>query len=316
MSKLFIRTRETAFRPRSETLRSLRVPTDNVFNRLPSESLESWEGKKKSWRAQPREDELTDDNRPFSTIFADSPALLEVAHALRFQIYCRERNFENGDEYPDGQEMDAYDANSIQGVLFHRSTCAAIGIVRIILPKRVAGDSFPIEKILRAQSLDLSNYVKVTQSAEVSRFAISKEFRRRVSGQLDTSVHTSRCNGRETDLAFLSLLQFALHQSLKRKLLFWTAVMEPKLLRLLASYGISYRNIGTTVEHHGIRQPCYGYIPETLDTVRRVRPDCWEVLTDDGAPRVGYGHSAETVPVFRVPKREVQGSALLHPEGP
>jgi N-acyl amino acid synthase of PEP-CTERM/exosortase system len=133
-------------------------------------------------------------------------------------------------------------------------------------------------QILRANSLDLSDYVDVTQSIEVSRFAISKEFRQ--SGQLHSSTHARLASRREADLAFLSLLRFALRESLKRRLPFWTAVMEPKFLRLLARYGISYTTIGPMVEHHGIRQPCYGYIPETLDRVRRVRPDCWEALTE------------------------------------
>jgi N-acyl amino acid synthase of PEP-CTERM/exosortase system len=148
----------------------------------------------------------------------------------------------------------------------------------VILPKGAAEDSFPVMQILRANSLDLSDYVDVTQCIEVSRFAISREFRQRTSSQVDSSLHPQPAS-RQTDLAFLSLLQFALRESLTRGLLFWTAVMEPKLLRLLARYGISYATIGPTVEHHGIRQSCYGYIPDTLDHVRRIRPDCWELLT-------------------------------------
>jgi N-acyl amino acid synthase of PEP-CTERM/exosortase system len=299
MSKLSIRANEAAFRRPGETHRSSRPRTYNVFNRHPFGSLEAWQGEGKSWPSQPEEDGLTDDNQFFSTILADSPALLEVAHALRYQIYCRERNFENGDEYPDGLEIDTYDANAIQGVVFHRSTCAAIGTVRIILPKGVAGESFPIEKILRAQSLELCDYVEAARSVEVSRLAISKQFRCRTS---NGPTDTSHPNSRKTELALLSLLQFALRQSLKHKLHFWTAVMEPKLLRLLARYGISHRNIGATVEHHGIRQPCYGYIPETLDTMRRVRPDCWELITNDVPPWTCDGRS----------RRDVSPASLKH----
>ena len=297
MSNLASRTSAAALRSGNEMFR-LCAPAVNSFNRVPDESLEPWADVKEVWRGSYRDDGfLVRNDRHFSTVFADSPALLDAAHALRFQVYCLERNFENADEHPDGRETDAYDTNSIQGVLFHRSTCAAIGTVRVILPKGVAKDSFPIMQILRANSLDLSDYVDVTQSIEVSRFAISKEFRLRKLGPLDASMHTRPASSRETDLAFLSLLQFALRESLRRRLVFWTAVMEPKFLRLLARYGISYTTIGPTVEHHGIRQPCYGYIPETLDHVRRMRPDCWEVLTEAGAPWLDCSQSREPAPV-------------------
>jgi N-acyl amino acid synthase of PEP-CTERM/exosortase system len=279
MSNLASRTSAASLRSGNEMVRSLRVPANNSFNRDPDESLAPW-------RPPYRDDGFPARNyRHFSTVFADSPALLDAAHALRFQVYCRERNFENPNEHPEGRETDAYDTNSIQGVLFHRSMCAAIGTVRVILPKGVVkDDSFPIMPILRANSLDLSDYVDVARSIEVSRFAISKEFRLRKVGKFDTSTYTQPASNRETDLAFFSLLQFSLRESLKRRLLFWTAVMEPKFLRLLTRYGISYTSIGPTVEHHGIRQPCFGYIPETLDHVRHMRPDCWELLTQADAP--------------------------------
>ena len=87
---------------------------------------------------------------------------------------------------------------------------------------------------------------------------------------------------RETNLAFLGLLQFVLRECVRHNVLFWTAVMEPKFLRLLARMGISYIPIGPMVVHHGIRQPCYCYLPDMLENARRVQPQCWEVLTDGG----------------------------------
>src|ERR1700712_1942968 len=62
----------------------------------------------------------------FSTVLADSPVLQQTAHALRFQVYCLERKFENEEEHPDGLEKDEYDAHSIQGLLSHRPTRGVI----------------------------------------------------------------------------------------------------------------------------------------------------------------------------------------------
>src|SRR5258708_28292732 len=80
----------------------------------------------------------------FETRVADRPSLTEAAHALRYQVYCLERRFENADEHSDGLEIDQFDAHAIQGVLFHRPTERAIGTVRIILPDHCADGGLPI----------------------------------------------------------------------------------------------------------------------------------------------------------------------------
>lgn len=225
---------------------------------------------------------LAQHDRYFSTVLADSPVLQQTAYALRFQVYCLERKFENEEEHPDGLEKDIYDAHSIQGVLFHRPTRGVIGSVRMILPKPGGGDSLPAATLLRENALDLSDYVNPAQCIEVSRFAISKEFRRRKSDEVEAAETTRAEACRETNLAFLSMLQFVLRESVKRDILFWTAVMEPKFLRLLARMGICYTSLGPLVMHHGMRQPCYCYLPDMLENARRLQPQCWEVLTDGG----------------------------------
>jgi N-acyl amino acid synthase of PEP-CTERM/exosortase system len=169
---------------------------------------------------------LAQHDRYFSTVLADSPILQMTAHALRFQVYCLERKFENEEEHPDGLEKDVYDAHSIQGVLFHRPTRGVIGSVRMILPELNAADSFPVTTLLRENALELSDYVNPAQCIEVSRFAISKEFRRRKSDEIAASEISRADAGRETNLAFLSMLQFVLRESIKRDIMFWTAVME------------------------------------------------------------------------------------------
>ena len=220
-------------------------------------------------------------DRKFATVLADSPALVETAHALRFQVYCLERKFENAEEHPDGLEIDIYDYHAIQGVLFNRLTQGAIGSVRVIQTRTGISNSLPIEKLLRPGSLDLSDYVDLSQTIEISRFAISKEFRRRNSDEIDAPLACANA-AREIHLSFLSLLQFVLRECIKQDVMFWTAVMEPKLLRLLARIGICYTPIGPLVEHHGIRQPCYCYVPDMLENARRAHPQWWNVLTDGG----------------------------------
>jgi len=223
---------------------------------------------------------LTQYNRYFTTSLADTAALREAAHALRFQVYCLERKFENAEQHPDGLETDEYDAHAVQGVLFHRPSQSAMGAARLILTRGGLPDSLPTERLLRQSELELSDYVNLSQTIEISRFAISKEFRRRKSDQAEAVSPADAL--RETNLAFLGLLQFVLRECVKRNVLYWTAVMEPKFLRLLARMGITYLPVGPLIMHHGIRQPCYCYLPDMLENARRVHPECWEVLTDGG----------------------------------
>ena len=233
--------------------------------------------------------------RFFSTILADTPELLEAAHALRYQVYCLERCFENAAEHPDGFEKDAYDAQSIHGVLFHRPTRRPIGTVRAVLPK--VSQSLPIAKLLEANSLNLSDYLTLSDTFEISRFAISKEFRRLRQDQADAALLAAQNTDQGINSPFLSLLQFLLRESVRRNVRFWTAMMEPKLLRMLARMGLCYSPIGPLVEHHGIRQPCYCYLPDLLENARRANPQCWDVLTNGGLLQDQLNNNTEELAV-------------------
>jgi N-acyl amino acid synthase of PEP-CTERM/exosortase system len=78
------------------------------------------------------------------------------------------------------------------------------------------------------------------------------------------------------------LIQDLVRQSLARGLTHWVAVMEPKLLRMLAAMGIHFIPLGPLVSHHGLRQPSYCRISEMLERLERERPDHWMVVTDAG----------------------------------
>jgi N-acyl amino acid synthase of PEP-CTERM/exosortase system len=221
----------------------------------------------------------------FETRIADRPALTEAAHTLRYQVYCLERNFENPEEHRSGQEIDQFDSHAIQGVLFHRPSDRAIGTVRMILPAACAAAGLPVAQLLHENNIDLADFVRVEESVEVSRFAISKEFRRRWTD--DSMVATGRPLSkqeivRQANLACLSLIQFLLRRSVERGVFYWTAVMEATFLRMLARMGIHFTSIGPLVFHHGFRQPCYCYLPTMLEELRFEHRDYWEVITNGG----------------------------------
>lgn len=231
--------------------------------------------------AKDREDLLERFNIYFRAIAADTPALVETAMALRYQVYCLERKFEDANQHQDGLERDAYDSRSLHGLVIHRPRNEAIGTARLIFPG-VRTNYLPIEQLLRRTGMNAAEYFPSESTAEISRFAISKDFRRRsVDAPGPGSVESIQAE-RRSNLPCLGLIQILLRQSLELGITHWTAVMEPQLLRMLAGMGIRFQPIGPLVSHHGLRQPSYCHVPQMLRTLAHTRPDHWAVVTDDG----------------------------------
>jgi N-acyl amino acid synthase of PEP-CTERM/exosortase system len=220
----------------------------------------------------------------FNTYFlaspADTPELIEMAFALRYQVYCLERKFEDPKEHADHLERDEFDRRALHSLIFHRLRAEAIGTVRLILPEP-RPDSLPIQQLLRKNGLDSSDYFQSERTAEISRFAISKEFRRRSLTEPFGATRQTETE-RRSNLPCLGLIQSILRQSLELGISSWTAVMEPQLLRMLASMGIQFMPIGPLVNHHGLRQPSFCDVPQMLKALEYQKPEYWAVVTNDG----------------------------------
>ena len=80
----------------------------------------------------------------------------------------------------------------------------------------------------------------------------------------------------------LGLVQALVRMSMQQGITHWLAVMEPKLLRMLAAMAIHFEPLGGMVEHHGWRQPCFCNLADVLQRVKTERPTFWTVLTDGG----------------------------------
>jgi N-acyl amino acid synthase of PEP-CTERM/exosortase system len=220
-------------------------------------------------------------NNAFRTLCAETPDTIRAAQAIRYQVYCLERKFENAAEHGNGIECDGFDAAAIHSLVLHRPTSDAIGTARLILPRHTIG-GMPIQQLLYQSGLRAEDHFPLRATAEVSRFAISNEFRRRCSEALpiaDAHRKGETCGV----LPCLGLMQELLRQSVAQRLTHWAAVMEPKLLRMLAAMGIHFTPVGPMVTYHGLRQPSYCRISEMLKRMRQERPEYWMVVTKGGA---------------------------------
>lgn len=225
--------------------------------------------------------------RMFEAIPADTPELLEEAYKLRYQVYCIEHQFEDPARCKDGLERDAYDAQSLHAVLIHRRSRLTVGTIRLILHKPGARTgSLPFHRICSdTRRLDPS-LLPLEHTAEFSRFAISKAFRRRegdgrygrVEG-LEDLIGDAR---RMLPSITLGLMTAAMQMGRPHGITHVCAVMDPALLRLLARLGIHFEELGPPVPYHGWRQPCFAAVRDLLHRVWLERPDIWDVITDRG----------------------------------
>ena len=228
-------------------------------------------------------DLLSRHNICFETCLAGSPAQAGPP-IIRYQVYCVERGFESAEEHATGLETDVYDKRALAGLLIHRPSGDAMGTVRLVLPDFAVPGVFPVGELLHENGIELKDYVPLAEATEVSRFAISKNFRRRASDdkEIGASGPGRSERIRQGNLPSLSLIQFLVRHSARNGLQYWVAAMEVKLLRMLHGMGIHFTAIGPQVMHHGLRQPCYCHVPTMLAALKDEQPDYWKVITDGG----------------------------------
>ena len=217
--------------------------------------------------------------RRFVVVPAHSVEQVRLAQRLRYQVYCVEHPFEDPACFPEGLEHDGYDGNAIHSLLYDRECAALAGTVRLILPRPdTPCRTLPIQRLCR-HPLVHDQYRLRLGSAEISRFAISKEYRSLTREQRrDGSGHPSLPDDGHLSGAVLALIRGIVQMSREHGISELFAVMEPALLRLLERFGIRFHHLGPLVEYHGRRQPCYANRDELVEQLRRERPDIWQLI--------------------------------------
>lgn len=231
---------------------------------------------------------------------ATTPEMVTQAMRLRYEVYCLEHSFEDPKEFPDGLEKDAFDSCSAHSLLFYRPSDTAAGTVRLVLPDRHnSAKKFPIEEscILSGapgknkQGNELMKNIIREEIAEVSRFTISKQFRKRVGeattvhGITDSKLAASNMDERRRiPHLTVGLLRCMFQLSIENGITQWYAAMEPTLIRSLGSrFGMYFHPIGPVVDYHGRRQPSIANVSVVAAEIKEKRPDIWELVTEKGA---------------------------------
>lgn len=261
----------------------------NISPAFADSALESRTDRPPVPRDADREGLRTIYNQYFEVLLADSEEMRDWSYRLRYQVYCVENDYEPISENPDEKEIDPFDAQSEHGLLIHRESATVVGTARLIMPKVNGKDLLqPIYQMCASDILAAySDRIPADKTAELSRFAIAKEFRRRAEDKGTLSGGLTKVDGdknprRVIPHISLGLMQAVVAMARKRGITHIYAVMEPALLRMLRGLSIYFEKLGPVVEYHGKRQPCFCDLDKLLATTHDERPEVWEVLTDDG----------------------------------
>jgi N-acyl amino acid synthase of PEP-CTERM/exosortase system len=232
----------------------------------------------------------------FDVITDDKSWVVDEAFKLRYQVYCVEQGFEDSSQFKDQREFDNFDCRSAHGIVRDPSSGITAATVRLVLPDRNNPETpFPIEQhcgdSLKLVS-SLLNGVPRHSIAEISRFAVSKDFKHRlgeaglvagIGPDQEKYVKQDPSGRRVIPHLILGLFVAIVRMSAEHNITHWYAVMDVSLLRLLRRFGINFVPIGDLVDYHGLRQPCFGSVDEVLAGIWNKRLDIWQLITADGA---------------------------------
>lgn len=234
----------------------------------------------------------------FEMIPVDTEELKREVYKLRYQVYCLETGFEtvdnckqemDADGHPVYLEVDEFDERSVHCLILHKASNLYAATTRLILPSPDDVDApFPIEVHCQLNER-ITGQEHRAQLGETSRYAISRDFKRR-AGEAGTLAGVSdktilrQDDGQRKSLPHLSMALVACLMRATRRngIAYWYAVMEPALFRMLRRYGIFFREIGPGTDYHGLRVPCLINVDEMVASIAKTNRPVWELVTNDG----------------------------------
>lgn len=225
--------------------------------------------------------------RWFDIAECTTPEAVRTAQSLRYQVYCVETHFLNAASNPGGYERDSADLHSISSLLIHKPSGMAAGTVRLILPN-VERRQYGLPAYAVSPALDAMDEAKLPRmrTAEISRFAISKEFRRRMADTLYPAAGDGPdplpAGTRMLPSIAIGLMRAIVTMTRDSAMTHVVSVTEPALERLLRRMGILFTPTGEKVAYHGTRLPAYRDMTSLLAEIHARSPDVWEAITDCG----------------------------------
>jgi N-acyl amino acid synthase of PEP-CTERM/exosortase system len=200
---------------------------------------------------------------------------------LRYQVYCIENPFEDASSQTEEMERDEFDRHSACSLLVHRPTGVIAGGIRLILPfEDGAPRDLPLWEVCDRTALDShTRHLPRERTGEVSRNAISKQFRRMMASLDEGGAENLHQVMRNLSLGLMAAV---VRMAAEHGITHVCAAMEAPMLRMFSRLGIHFQKLGPTVEFHGVRQPAYADLDALLARTWIERADVWALITRNG----------------------------------
>ncbi len=225
--------------------------------------------------------------------FGNENVSMQRIFELRFQVYCLECKFLPAANYPDGREVDEYDAAAIHFATYNAKD-ELVGYARLVRP--TASGVFPFQAhcptLLEGVTLP-----EPSKSMEISRLMVRQDYRRR-RGDILAGVNLENDNmQREHDehaqrdrspQILLSLYRQIYTFSRNNDIQYWYAAMESSLVVVLTRMKFGFRQVGAQTDYYG---PVAPYLAAIIDTEAGVGAANPALLTWMQQPETGHART-------------------------
>ena len=228
----------------------------------------------------------------FEMVPAISDELKNEVYKLRYQVYCIETGFLNSEHYPDNLEFDDYDQHSAHYLIRHRKSGAYAATTRLILPDTNNPKKlFPLEKYCEIDNYTAMQSIDKKHLGEVSRFCVSKAFKKRKNEANSIAPIISDCSDyftleekRTFPYLSLALMACCIKACHENDIHYLYVITDPPWIRFVSALGINLIKIGPLAlgNYYGKRCPTLIEVADMLDCVAEKNLDIWNLLTNEG----------------------------------
>ncbi len=191
----------------------------------------------------------------FEVFLADTEFGKSINKQIRYRVFCLERGFEDPSAFPNGEETDAWDENSVHFIVREKKTGRWIASTRLIIPDQT---TLPVEQ-METLSNDFLNGMPRESIGEISRFCIinkntktTSQFSHISKPQFDWIGGIDKADQFEITLGMLrALSNYGINNGLNYSYMFITK----SLARLIKRLGIALYQTGAMKEYRGLRAP-------------------------------------------------------------
>ncbi len=212
------------------------------------------------------------DEAKFQTILCDTDESCSIHYQIRYQVYCRETQFEDPEEFTDGKETDCHDGHSVHFAVRNPASSSWIAAMRLVS----AGDGrLPLERACNLEPVPRDPGERAS-CVELSRLCVLESHR---IHNRDRSLGLAIIDGKSgvvkramPDLRYpeimLGFIRTTFAWSRENGVTHCYCLVNRSLARTLLRLNLHLTQVGDPIEHRGIRTP---YVVDLRESERRMR---------------------------------------------